>query len=68
MSKSMHEAETANTQNQSNAMSDDPADGDRLAFKPGKDGNTPAERAPEQDAQDQDTISAFGQKGSGGRG
>ena len=48
MSKSRHTPEAPFTQNQNNAMSDDPGDGNRLAFKPGKDGSTPVEKAPEQ--------------------
>jgi len=66
MSKSQHEADSGPfTQNQNNAMSDDPGDGSRLSFKPGKDGETPVEQAPEHDAQDQSTIEAFGEAGAG---
>lgn len=64
MSKSHHTAETVLTENQNNAMSDDPKDGGRNSFKPGPDGVTPVEKAPEQDAQDQDRIEAFGKKGA----
>jgi len=31
----------------------------------GKDGNTPIEKAPAQDQQDQSTIEAFGEEGAG---
>lgn len=65
MSKSQHDAEAPLTQNQSNAMSDDPGDGDRLSFTAGKDGNTPVEKQPKGDAQDQDAIEAFGEAGAG---
>ena len=53
------------TQNQSNEMSDDPGDGDRKAFKPGPVGSSPAEKAPNQDRQDESTIEAFGEAGAG---
>lgn len=65
MSKSLHSSDGDFTQNQNNAMSDDPGDGSRNAFKPGRDGDTPAERKPEQDQQDQSTIEAFGDEGAG---
>lgn len=65
MSKSSHTPEAPFTQNQNNAMSDDPADGSRLAFKPGKDGSTPVEKAPQHDAQDRETIESFGDRGQG---
>ncbi|HWH22841.1 MAG TPA: hypothetical protein VNT25_06060 [Allosphingosinicella sp.] len=51
--------------NQNNEMSDDPGDGSRNSFTTGKDGNTPLEKAPEHDAQDQSTIEAFGEEGAG---
>jgi hypothetical protein len=60
-----HTAEAPFTQNQNNAMSDDPGDGSRNAFTPGKDGDTPVERQPAHDAQDQSTIEAFGEEGAG---
>ncbi len=41
MSKSLHSADGDFTQNQNNPMSDDPGDGSRNAFTPGKVGNTP---------------------------
>jgi hypothetical protein len=51
--------------NQNNQMSDDPGDGSRKSFTLGKDGDTPLEKAPENDAQDQSTIEAFGEEGAG---
>ena len=67
MTKSNSHASTSGQteQNQNNAMSDDPGDGSRVSFKPGKDGETPVEKAPENDAQDQSTIEAFGEAGAG---
>ena len=65
MSKSQHVGETPQTQNQNNAMSDDPADGHRLTDKPEAIEPTAAERPPEHDAQDQDRIEEFGRKGMG---
>lgn len=51
--------------NQNNIMSEeDPGDGNRTAFKPGRDGKTPVEKKPEQDRHDQETIEAFGEQGS----
>jgi len=51
--------------NQNNQMSDDPGDGSRKSFTLGKDGETPVEKAPEGDKQDQSTIEAFGEEGAG---
>ena len=66
MPKNSHNADsTDQALNQNNQMSDDPKDGSRNSFTVGKDGNTPAERAPDQDAQDQSTIEAFGEEGAG---
>ena len=67
MSKENSHAATGGqlSQNQKNAMSDDPGDGARNSFTPGKDGDTPVEKAPEQDAQDESTIEAFGEAGAG---
>ena len=67
MSKSQHRSnEPQISANQNNQMSDDDAgDGNRTSFTVGKDGTTPLEKAPEQDAQDQDTIEAFGAEGAG---
>lgn len=51
--------------NQNNQMSDDPGDGSRKSFVLGKDGETPIEKKPAHDAQDQSTIEAFGEEGAG---
>ena len=51
--------------NQKNQMSEDPKDGNRTSFTLGKDGTTPVEKAPPQDAQDQSMIEAFGEEGAG---
>ena len=65
MSQSQHGLDKRQlTQNQNNQMSDDPKDGSRVSFTSGDaDGETPAERAPEHDRQDQDTVSDFGKNG-----
>jgi hypothetical protein len=53
-------------QNQNNEMSEDPGDGGRKSFVIGRDGGkSAAEKAPEQDDQDQSTIEAFGEEGAG---
>ncbi|MGI8706065.1 MAG: hypothetical protein ACR2JJ_09790 [Sphingomicrobium sp.] len=50
--------------NQKNMMSDnDPGDGNRTSFTLGKDGSSPAEKKPNQDRQDQETIEEFGERG-----
>ena len=51
--------------NQNNQMSEDPKDGSRDSFTLGKDGETPVEKKPENDEQDQSTIEAFGEEGAG---
>jgi hypothetical protein len=66
MNKSSHSSDSDQPQNQNNAMSDDPGDGSRKSFTTGRDGGkTAAEKAPDQDAQDQSTIEAFGEEGAG---
>lgn len=67
MSQSQHGLDKRQlTQNQNNQMSDDPGDGSRNSFTAGDaDGNTPAEKAPPHDRQDQSTIEAFGEAGAG---
>jgi hypothetical protein len=66
MSKNSHNSSSMDkTMNQNNQMSDDPGDGSRKSFTLGKDGDTPLEKAPENDAQDQSTIEAFGEEGAG---
>ena len=51
--------------NQNNLMSDDPADGARKSFTTGKDGETPLEKAPKHDTQNQATVEEFGREGMG---
>jgi hypothetical protein len=65
MGQNSHTPEAPFTQNQNNAMSDDPADGHRLTDKPGPIGKTPVEKAPPHDAQTQATIEEFGAEGMG---
>jgi hypothetical protein len=66
MSKSHHNHDDMQmTQNQNNSMSEDPGDGSRDSFTLGKDGKAPNEVAPEEDAQDQSQIEAFGEEGAG---
>jgi hypothetical protein len=66
MTKSSHASDFDQPQNQNNAMSDDPGDGSRNSFTTGRDGGkTAAEKAPDQDDQDQSTIEAFGEEGAG---
>lgn len=48
--------------NQNNQMSEDPGDGNRTSFTLGKDGAGPADRTPEHDRQDQETIEGFGER------
>jgi hypothetical protein len=64
-SKNLHNAESPQTQNQNNAMSDDPADGHRLTDKPEATDATPAEKKPVKDRQDQAAIEEFGREGMG---
>ncbi|WP_431849097.1 hypothetical protein [Allosphingosinicella sp.] len=55
-----------NTENQNNEMSDDPGDGSRNSDVLGQaSAQTPVEKAPAHDAQDQSTIEAFGEEGAG---
>lgn len=67
MSQSQHGLDKRQlTQNQKNQMSEDPKDGSRNSFTAGDaDGDTPAEKKPPQDSQDQSTIEAFGETGAG---
>lgn len=64
-SKSQHDAEQATTQNQNNAMSDDPRDGHRLTDNPKANEPTAAEKKPPHDRQDQAAIEEFGHEGMG---
>ena len=53
-------------QNQNNQMSEDPGDGSRESFTVGRAGRkTAAEKAPEEEDQDQSAIEAFGEEGAG---
>ncbi|HEX8525856.1 hypothetical protein [Allosphingosinicella sp.] len=66
MSKSQHRHDDAQmTQNQNNQMSDDPRDGSRESFTLGKAGKEPTNVSPEEEAQDQSQIEAFGEEGAG---
>lgn len=64
-SKNLHNAESPQTQNQNNAMSEDPRDGHRLTDNPKASCKTPVEKVPEGDEQDQSTIEEFGKQGMG---
>jgi len=66
MTKSSHSSGFDQPQNQNNAMSEDPGDGSRTAFTTGRDGGkSAAEKAPDQDDQNESTIEAFGEEGAG---
>lgn len=64
-SENQHEAEQPTTQNQNNAMSDDPADGHRLTDNPKITGGTAPEKKPVQDQQGEAAIEEFGRDGMG---
>jgi hypothetical protein len=64
-SKNQHNADQPTTQNQNNAMSDDPGDGHRLTNNPKATGSTPVEKKPSHDRQDQAAIEEFGREGMG---
>ena len=57
-----HTPEAPFTQNQNNAMSDDPGDDSRNTFNPAPK-PTVAEKVPDNDAQDQERIEELGRKG-----
>jgi hypothetical protein len=66
MSKNQHNPDSSNQAlNQNNQMSDDPGDGSRNSDRLGRDGASPAEKAPPHDRQGQSTIEAFGEEGAG---
>lgn len=67
MSKNQHRSnEPQISANQNNQMSDDDVgDGNRTSFTVGKDGTTPLEKTPAQDAQGESTIEAFAEEGAG---
>ena len=62
MSKSSHVGTGDFPQNQNNAMSDDPADGSRNSFTAGEDGDSPVEKAPED--QGSERLEQLGRRGS----
>ena len=64
-SKNLHNAESPKTQNQNNAMSDDPGDGHRLTDKPEAAEPTAVEKPAPGDAQNQPTPEEFGARGMG---
>ena len=65
MGQNRHSAQSPQTRNQNNAMSDDPKDGHRLTDKLGPIGRTPADKAPPSDQQDQATVEDFEREGMG---
>ena len=67
MSKDRRDSDSGDQpQNQNNPMSEDPGDGSRESFTVGRDGRkTAAEKAPEEEDQDQSAIEAFGEEGAG---
>jgi hypothetical protein len=64
-SKNLHNAESPKTQNQNNAMSDDPSDGHRLTDNPQSVETTAVEKPAPGDAQNQPTPEDFGKRGMG---
>ena len=65
MGDNSHTSNPPLTQNQNNAMSDDPGDGHRLTVNPEQHGGTPVEKKPRHDVQDQATVEEFGREGMG---
>jgi hypothetical protein len=67
MSKDQRDSDSGDQpQNQNNQMSEDPGDGSRESFVTGRDGRkTAAEKAAEEEDQDQSAIEAFGEEGAG---
>ena len=65
MGKNSHVGESRQTQNQNNAVSDDPADGHRLTDKPGATEPTAVETPSDGDPQRQPTPEEFGARGMG---
>ena len=63
--KNLHNAESPQTENQNNAMSDDPRDGHRLTDNPQAHERTAAEKKPPQDRQGRAAIEEFGREGMG---
>lgn len=66
MSVSQHRHKDSQmTQNQKNQMSEDPRDGARGPDSKTKGGQEPTNQIPEEQAQDESLIEAFGQEGAG---
>jgi hypothetical protein len=65
MGENSHRSNPPLTQNQNNAMSDDPRDGHRLTDNPKATERTAAEKKPPHDQQEQATIEEFGREGMG---
>ena len=63
--KNEPDAQSQESQNQGNARSGDPADGDRLSGKPGAIGKTAVEKPERGDPQSQPTPEEFGERGMG---
>jgi hypothetical protein len=64
-SQNSHEADQPTVQNQNNAMSEDPRDGQRLTDKPEAIEKTPLDKPTQGDAQEQPTPEEFGERGMG---
>jgi hypothetical protein len=64
VSKNRHD-DMQMTQNQKNQMSDDPGDGARGHDAKTKEGKEPTNQIPEEQAQNQSTVEAFGEAGAG---
>jgi hypothetical protein len=65
MGQNSHTAESPNTQNQNNAMSDDPRDGHRLTDNPKATARTAVEKPASGDAQEQPSPEEFAERGMG---
>ena len=66
MPKNSHNPDSTNQAlNQNNQMSDDPGDGARGQDSKTKGGEEPTNQIPEEQAQGQSTIEAFGEAGAG---
>jgi hypothetical protein len=65
MGNNSHLSNPPLTQNQNNAMSDDPRDGHRLTDNPKATQKTPVEKTPNNHQQNQATIEEFGREGLG---
>jgi hypothetical protein len=65
MGQNSHSGESRTTQNQNNAISNDPRDGHRLTDNPKAVGKTPVEKPASGDAQEQPTPEEFGERDMG---